>query len=512
MEKMDQLSADCNHAPMDHTLNDLKTYVERAAQEGTAAHEVEAAIWSRVLQLGKQALELLFALVGPGDVGDSVVLPDGAEVRRLAAKHPRVYQSVFGRFEVERVVYGTREGQKIEYVPFDTQLQLPESDFSYLLQDWSQSLAVEQAYRRVPETLARILAIKPAVDSLERMNRQLAETVRPFRDARPAPAPEEEGAFCVVSADGKGIPLRRPAAEAPIHAHDRDQAPKANRKKMAVVGTVYTIDPFVRSPEEVTASLFRDPADTLPPVARPEPQHKRLWASLPHDQDGASVSATDETFGWLAEEGARRNPGAAKPTVLLMDGQKSLWEVGRQAFPQATTVEILDLLHATPRLWYAAHLFYPRGSEQALAFVHERVLRLLHGEVRAVVAGLRQLGTKRKLRGKKREKLAKLCGYLQDNAPRMRYDVYLAAGYPIASGVIEGACRHFVKDRMERSGMRWTIESAQAMLDVRSTYLNGDWDTFMQYRIDQETQRLYPHRERLEPIETLEGIEWPLAA
>ncbi len=512
MEKMDQPSANCNHARMDETLNDLKIYVERAAQEGTAVHEVEAALWSRVLQLGKQALELLFALVGPGDVGESVVLPDGAEVRRLEAKHPRVYQSVFGRFEVERVVYGTREGQKIEYVPFDTQLQLPASDFSYLLQDWSQSLAVEQAYRRVPETLERILAVKPSVDSLERMNRQLAETVRPFRDARPAPAPEEEGSLCVASADGKGIPLRRPAAEAPILAHDRDPAPKVNRKKMAVVGTVYTIDPFVRSPEEVTASLFRDPADALPSAPRPEPQQKRLWASLPSDQDGASVSATDATFSWLAQEVARRNPGAAKPTLLLMDGQKSLWEAGRHALPEENTVEILDLLHATPRLWDAAHLFYPRGSTQALDFVHERVLRILQGEVRAVVAGLRQMGTKRKLRGKKRAKLAKLCGYLQNNAQRMRYEVYLAAGYPIASGVIEGACRHFVKDRMERSGMRWTLESAQAMLDVRSTYLNGDWDTFMQYRIDQETQRLYPHRERIEPIETLEGIEWPLAA
>jgi hypothetical protein len=78
------------------------------------------------------------------------------------------------------------------------------------------------------------------------------------------------------------------------------------------------------------------------------------------------------------------------------------------------------------------------------------------------------MGTKHKLRGKKWDKLAKICGYLENNAHRMHYDVYLAAGYPIASGVIEGACRHFIKDRMERSGMRWTIERAQAMLDVRS--------------------------------------------
>ena len=174
--------------------------------------------------------------------------------------------------------------------------------------------------------------------------------------------------------------------------------------------------------------------------------------------------------------------------------------------------EILDLLHATPRIWEAAGLFYRRDSEQAWAFVYDRVLRILRGEVRSVIAGLRQMGTKRKLRGKKREKLAKICGYLQNNAHRMHYDEYLAAGYPIASGVIEGACRHFVKDRMERSGMRWTLESAQAMLDVRSTYLNGDWDAFMAYRIEKETQRLYPYREFVEPIGMPEAIEMPIAA
>jgi hypothetical protein len=512
MEKMEQTRADCNLECMDETLNDLKSYVARAAQQGVAAHEVEADVWRQVLRLGRQAMQLLFDLVGPGDVGETPELPDGHQVRRLDGLHRRVYQSIFGRFEVERTVYGSRQGQKIEYVPFDTQLQLPEGDFSYLLQDWCQGLAVEHAYRRVPETLGRILDIKPPVDSLERMNVKMAQRVGGFRQSRPAPEPEAEGALCVVSADGKGIPLRRPSPEVPIEAHDRDQTPKTNRKKMAVVGAVYTIDPFVRTPEEIVDSLFRDPDREAPRVKRPEPQHKRLWASLPHDQDGEITSATDETFAWLAQEVVRRNPKADTPTVWLMDGQKSLWEAAQRDLPSDNTVEILDLLHATPRIWEAAHLFYDRDSDGALDFVYDRVLRILRGEVRSVVSGLRQMGTKRKFRGKKRAKLATICGYLQNNAPRMRYDVYLAAGYPIASGVIEGACRHFVKDRMERSGMRWTIESAQAMLDVRSTYLNGDWDAFMAYRIEKENQRLYPYRELVDPIDMPEETELSMAA
>ncbi len=115
------------------------------------------------------------------------------------------------------------------------------------------------------------------------------------------------------------------------------------------------------------------------------------------------------------------------------------------------------------------------------------------------------MGSLWKLSASKNEKLKAICKFLQNNQHRMRYDEYLAAGYPIASGVIEGACRHFVKDRMERAGMRWTMEGAQAMLDLRSIALNGDWDGFTQYRIQRETKRLYPH------AEVIGTVEWPLA-
>jgi hypothetical protein len=115
------------------------------------------------------------------------------------------------------------------------------------------------------------------------------------------------------------------------------------------------------------------------------------------------------------------------------------------------------------------------------------------------------MGTKRGLRGAKAKRLRVLCGYLKKNVGRMRYDVYLSKGYPIASGVIEGACRHYVKDRMERSGMRWSKPGAQAMLDVRSEYLNGDWEAFQAFRIQHEAERLYPYRH------LIESVSWPMA-
>ena len=74
----------------------------------------------------------------------------------------------------------------------------------------------------------------------------------------------------------------------------------------------------------------------------------------------------------------------------------------------------------------------------------------------------------------------------------MAYDAYLEHGFPVASGVIEGACRCVVKDRMERSGMRWVMSGARAMLDMRCIYLSALWEEFTEFRIQRESQRLYP--------------------
>ena len=170
-----------------------------------------------------------------------------------------------------------------------------------------------------------------------------------------------------------------------------------------------------------------------------------------------------------------------------------MWEARQRYWPR-TGIGILDLLPVTPRLWQAAHLFHPEGSAAAEAFVRQRCLRVLRGEVAGVVQGLRKMGTEHALTGSRKKALRQICTYLEKNRERMRYDEYLAAGYPIASGVIEGACRHLVKDRMERAGMHWTPAGAQAMLDVRSVHGDGDWDAYQAYRIERETTKLYPHR------------------
>ena len=152
-------------------------------------------------------------------------------------------------------------------------------------------------------------------------------------------------------------------------------------------------------------------------------------------------------------------------------------------------------MHVTPRLWQAAKLFYGESSPQVVPFVRQRLTQVLQGNVETVIRGFRRLAAEQKLSAAKKKGLASLCRYLHKNRHRMRYNEYLAQGYPIASGVIEGACRHLVKDRMERAGMHWTVEGAQAMLDVRSVFISSQWEAFQQHRIERATERLYPYRQ-----------------
>ena len=264
---------------------------------------------------------------------------------------------------------------------------------------------------------------------------------------------------------------------------------------MATVGAVYTVDRYERTAQQVVAALFRDEAEKS--KDRPRPQHKRVWASLP--QDDGTLSGQKAVFTWLDWELRLRNPDQKKEAVYLCDGQETLWQDVQAKLPDRNAVQILDLLHVTPRLWKAAHVFHAEKSKEVETFVRQRLLRVLQGKADGVIRGLREMATKRGLTGSKKKAIREICGYLRKNLQRMRYDEYLAAGYPIASGVIEGACRHLVKDRMERAGMHWTAAGAQAMLDLRSVFISGQWEEYQSQWIEWETQRLYPHREVAEP-------------
>lgn len=468
-------------------LNEMTALVRKAAKDGRPIDEVERDLWESLLALGHTLLASYIERVGPGDVGDSL-LHDGRELRRLESPHDRRYVSVFGELNISRWVYGTRETQKHEVVPTDALLGLPESDFSALLQEWDQSFCLQSSYEESRRTVECVLGIGQSVRSLEQMSVSMAASVPAFRESLPPPPAEEEGAILVLTADGKGIPMRRNAEQDPRAIRGRrKKGEKANKKRMACVGAAYTIDPFVRTAEDVVEEVLRDARQP----DRPKPCHKRLRAELTRELDGVEVNAKEQIFSWFAEQVKLRNPRRRKPVVCVMDGERALWKRLRALVPGV--VCILDLFHVLERVWQAAHCFHPEGSDAAEAFVTDRLRRLLRGEVGYVIGGLKQMATKQRLRGARRGQLTAVIGYLERNRRFMRYDEYLAAGFPIGSGVAEGACRHLVKDRMERTGMRWCVPGAQAMLDLRAVYLNDDWERFHSYRIKDERRRLYPY-------------------
>jgi hypothetical protein len=185
-------------------------------------------------------------------------------------------------------------------------------------------------------------------------------------------------------------------------------------------------------------------------------------SSYEDGEKDVTVSALLEGTSWLAQQvEARRSPN--QTVILLMDGQEGLWDAARTCLEGAAVVEILDIIHVSSYVWEAASLF-ESTQDNRMAFARKRLQLILKGCVSSVLKGLRRLGTSKGLMGDKLKSLNTICGYLEKHKLRMRYDEYLMAGYPIAAGVIEGACRHLVKDRMERSGMRWTLEGTRSRL------------------------------------------------
>jgi hypothetical protein len=265
----------------------------------------------------------------------------------------------------------------------------------------------------------------------------------------------------------------------------RGKGEKANKKQMAYVGAVYSIDRYRRTADDVLDELQRRACRQV----RPVPQHKRVWAEMTRVLEGEPCSGRERLFIEMLWESHQRDPTRRKTLVCLLDGEAGLWSMQAEWLRRA--VGILDIFHVLERLWLVAHCLHPERSRAAEEYVSHHLRMLLEGKVGYVIGNFRRLLNAGQIRGSKRKTVQAVITYYENNRQHMRYDEYLAAGYPIGSGVAEGACRHLVKDRLEQTGMRWTVPGAQAMLNTRSLYLNGQWNEFVEYRIQTEQATLY---------------------
>ncbi len=456
----------------------LQSWLASSSALQLPLHQIETQQQAKGREVQRLLIQAHLQHRGNGDVGAALSLrhQDGEVLyshRRLGA---RSLTTVFGTVELVRMGY-SRPGLPSIF-PLDRSLALPARSFSYELQRRLVKAAVQNPFLESVQTMAELTGVAVSKRSLEEILPDAAQDFDAFyRQRSPAPA---IGPILVAAVDGKGIPMVKPAGAQPVPRLTKGQ--KANKKRMATVAVVFTRAPWVRTPQQVVESLFptgrRTPGDEPTP---PRPENKRVWASL--------LKGKTAVIQEVAQEMKRRDPSATKTRVALTDGERALQI---QVERTLNVTLILDLIHALEKLWKAAYVFHAEGSLEADLWVLDRTLRILLGDVGQVVKGIRQSITKRALAGAKRKTLKGIADYLYRNRARMRYDEYLARGWPIASGPVEGACKNLIKDRMERSGMRWTEQMAEAIVQLRAIYLSGDFDCYWQFHIEQDQRRLYP--------------------
>ena len=444
------------------------------AQTATVDH-IERCLFRRLLSLGAQLLLLFFVVRSQNCSRETVQKEDGQELP-YHAERKRTYFSIFGKIPLWRPYFYQAE---VGEAPLDAELSLGSDRYSDFLREMTEYLAVYVPYGKDTDLLDRFFDLHLSTRVLQQIIDADAVDVEAFYAQKPPPTPDEEAEILVLQADGKGVPM---VLEAPAEPRVRlGKGEKRGHKKEAIVTTVYTIACAPRTPEEVVAGLFcqdeNAPSRASPP---PRPQNKHIWATL----DGKDV-ALDR----LTKQVAPRQGNHIQHQVALCDGCEALQSRIAARFSDFTLV--LDFIHPHEDLWEVANSLLGETNEQRAEWVAAKTLQMLSGETEQVITEIRRLAQQPKRSASQREKLTKTANYFERNLPYMDYPTYLAKGWPIASGVIEGACRHFVKDRFELSGMRWIQKGAENLLHLRAVAENDDWDAYHNFRKRQRHTRLY---------------------
>lgn len=446
------------------------------ARTATADH-IERGLFKMLLKLGAKMLQLFFVMRTQASSRQTLETNTGQKLpyHRDTA---RDYFSIFGKLSFERP-YFYKKGAGGQ-TPLDAELSLGQTCYSDLLREVSEYLGVYTVYGKTSDILERVLELNLSTRALQHNIAEDAADVEAYYAQKPPPAPVDEAEVLVIQADGKGVPM---ILDEPAEPNVRlGKGQKRGHKQEAIVTSVYTIEAFPRTAEEVVTSFFALPQDppAEPASTHPTPQHKHIWATL----DGKQTALSRLSLQVVPRQGDH-----IQYKVALCDGCEALQSRLSAQFPDFSL--ILDFIHASEYLWDVANRLLGENHPKRLDWMAQQTLRILSGQTRQVIADFRRMATKKKTRVTLREQLNKTANYFERNLPFMDYPAYLANGWPIASGVIEGACRHFVKDRCELSGMRWNQTGAENLLRLRAVAENDDWDAYHIYRKQQRHSRLY---------------------
>ncbi len=449
--------------------------------------KLEQALEKRGRELMRILLQEHLNNRSPGASSEPVRDADGID-RIETHDHDRKIETVFGRVELNRAGYG-KQGCKSLH-PLDAELNLPPEIYSLELQRRVAEEAAKNSFDDVVETIVKTTGGNVPKRQAEEVVQRAAQDFDAFYETRKCCCPEEAaGSVLAITVDGKGVVLHerdlrektRKAAEKRRQKMGKrlSKGEKKNAKRMATVAAVYTTDSFERSPDD----LVSESGPRIKKMKRPPIENKRVWASLEKEPE----EVIKEAF----TEAQNRDPNHEKNWVALVDGNNTQIKILRNiAKAQGIDLTIIvDVIHVTEYLWNAGRVFHPESGPELEQWVEHRLRKILEGKAGPMAGGMRRSATRKKISKKKREPVDKCATYLINKSPYLKYNRYLSKGFPIGTGVIEGACRHLVKDRMEITGAKWTLQGAEAVLRLRALRSSKDFDAYWTFHEDCEYKR-----------------------
>jgi hypothetical protein len=472
------------------TLEKMVGFLESDDADTLTHGELEERIGAEGRELLRQLLQDHLDLRAGREVRLSEVKDHNAVPRRAAeAGHVRALETVFGEVAVSRIAY--RRRQHTNLFPSDSVLNLPDERHSHGLRRLAALEATRGSFEGAVRAVERATGQLLAKRQLGGLALRAAGDFDSFYKARLPPESEPDDVL-VLSADGKGIVMRkdalreatRKAAESSSSklATRLSKGEKRDRKRMATVGAVYDAKPAPRIPADVLARTGEEQS--------PGPVAKNKWLVASVAEDAASVVRR------LFDEAERRDPLHARAWVCLVDGNNhQIDRVEHEAKARGVTVPIvIDFIHVLEYIWSAAWSFFSEGDTAAEAWVGEKAYAVLAGDSSLVAASIRRKATTLGLDASARANADTCADYLINKRRYLDYPTALGRGWPVGTGVIEGACRHIVRDRMAITGARWGLDGAEAILKLRALISNGDFDEYWRHHLAHERQRVHDAR------------------
>ena len=461
-------------------IEDLFEFVQNNALE-IEAYEMEQSIFSYVMKIGLTVMQCYFAAKGTGDEGAELILEDGDVLKRERGLRGKDYFSVFGKFKVPRTCY-RREGRG-GVMPLDARANLPHNCYSYLLQEWMDILSIRNTLEESSISLEKLLGVKVYSNRFEAVTQATCMNYDQYYGQKEAPEKNSEGSINVIGFDGIGVPVIKSEA-AKLKAR-LGKGEKRQKKKEAMVGVSYTIDPKQRTPEEVAGNLVypENNEKTKKPAVRAE--NIRRMASLERPRS--------EVVTEIVSYARERDPESKTPLIVVMDGALALWTLIAGVLKGFEYTGVLDIIHVVEYLWKVANAVFGEKTPEGRKWVYDNLLLIMKGRVKWVIGGLKHMikEGEKTVSAAQSESITAAITYFNNHHKWMHYDDYLRKGYPIGSGVVESTCGHTVKDRMEGTGRRWSIDGAEAILLLRSVYTSSDWDAYWQCHMELERSFYY---------------------